>query len=89
MAPPEYKNGVIRDFLPEDAHGVFTLMRALAQVRWAAVNGVTRIFTGNDETNAPMRAVNRRLGYRPIGVLTNFSREEGMASGPAPEAPGP
>jgi len=36
----------------------------LASLRWCADNGIERVYTGNDETNAPMRAVNRRLGYR-------------------------
>ena len=36
----------------------------LASLRWCAENGIDRVYTGNDETNAPMRAVNRRLGYR-------------------------
>jgi GNAT superfamily N-acetyltransferase len=39
----------------------------VAVLRWAAANGVTTVFTTNDETNAPMLAVNRRLGYRPQG----------------------
>jgi hypothetical protein len=29
-------------------------------------NGLERLETGNDETNAPMRAVNAALGYRPM-----------------------
>ena len=37
----------------------------LASLRWAAANGVTTVWTSNDETNAPMLAVNRRLGYEP------------------------
>jgi GNAT superfamily N-acetyltransferase len=35
-------------------------------LRWAAGHGVEQVATGNDETNAPMRAVNRRLGYEPV-----------------------
>lgn len=37
----------------------------LASIRWAAENGITQIAATNDETNAPMLAVNRRLGFRP------------------------
>ena len=37
----------------------------LASLGWAAENGVTAVWTSNDETNAPMLAVNRRLGYEP------------------------
>jgi RimJ/RimL family protein N-acetyltransferase len=36
-----------------------------ASLRWAADNGVKAVWTTNDETNAPMLAVNRRLGYAP------------------------
>jgi GNAT superfamily N-acetyltransferase len=39
----------------------------LASTRWAADNGITQIATTNDETNAAMLAVNKRLGYRPAG----------------------
>ncbi len=36
-----------------------------ASLRWAADNGIDATWTTNDETNAPMLAVNRRLGYTP------------------------
>jgi GNAT superfamily N-acetyltransferase len=39
----------------------------LASIRWAAEHGIESMVTTNDETNAPMLAVNRRLGYRPGG----------------------
>jgi GNAT superfamily N-acetyltransferase len=34
----------------------------------AAEVGITRVVTQNDETNAPMLAINRRLGYRELSV---------------------
>lgn len=37
-----------------------------ATIAWAIDNGLTALETGNDEANAPMRAVNARLGYRPL-----------------------
>ncbi len=36
-----------------------------ATIAWAIRNGLERMETGNDLDNAPMRAVNARLGYRP------------------------
>lgn len=33
-------------------------------IRWAAANGVTRLQASNDSENAPMKAINDRLGYR-------------------------
>jgi GNAT superfamily N-acetyltransferase len=36
-----------------------------ATIGWAIANGLTELVTGNDIQNAPMRAVNARLGYRP------------------------
>jgi GNAT superfamily N-acetyltransferase len=36
-----------------------------ASLRWAADSGIRAAWTTNDETNAPMLAVNRRLGYTP------------------------
>jgi GNAT superfamily N-acetyltransferase len=39
----------------------------------AAAAGITVAFTENDETNAPMLAVNDRLGYRPSSTHLTFS----------------
>ena len=38
-------------------------------IAWAVANGLEALETGNDEMNAPMRAVNAALGYRPIPDL--------------------
>jgi len=37
-----------------------------AVIGWAVEAGLERIETGNDPANEPMRAVNARLGYRPL-----------------------
>lgn len=37
-----------------------------ATVAWAIANGLEALETGNDVDNAPMRAVNVRLGFRPL-----------------------
>ena len=37
-----------------------------ATIDWAIRTGLTALETGNDEANAPMRAVNARLGYKPM-----------------------
>jgi GNAT superfamily N-acetyltransferase len=47
----------------------------LATTHWAAANGITQITTTNDETNAPMLAVNRRLGYKPGGRRVEYLRD--------------
>jgi GNAT superfamily N-acetyltransferase len=44
----------------------------LATTGWAAENGIAQIVTMNDETNAPMLAVNRRLGYVPCGRRVEY-----------------
>ena len=66
------------------AHNMFTgtlrayrgrgLARAvkLASIRWAAESGITWMATTNDETNAAMLAVNRRLGYLPAGRRVDY-----------------
>jgi GNAT superfamily N-acetyltransferase len=45
----------------------------LASIAWAAEHGVTTIVTTNDETNGPMLAINRRLGYVPAGRRVEFA----------------
>jgi len=37
-----------------------------ATIGWAIANGLDTLETGNDVDNAAMRAVNARLGYRPV-----------------------
>jgi RimJ/RimL family protein N-acetyltransferase len=46
----------------------------LATIDWAARNGISRIYTSNHESNAPMRAVNRKLGYRVVAELVDYER---------------
>jgi GNAT superfamily N-acetyltransferase len=46
----------------------------LSALRWAADNGIERLFTGNDEENEPMLAINRRLGYRPGPVWVELAK---------------
>ena len=45
--------------------GIATAIKR-ATIAWAIDNRLAALETGNDEHNAPMRAVNARLGYRPI-----------------------
>jgi mycothiol synthase len=45
--------------------GIATALK-LATIDWAIRNGLSALETGNDEDNAGMRAVNARLGYRPL-----------------------
>lgn len=47
----------------------------LASIRWAARHGIERMLTGNDETNAPMLAVNRRLGYVPVSEHFSYAKD--------------
>ena len=44
--------------------GIATALK-LATIRWAIDHGLNALETGNEETNLPMQAVNRRLGYAP------------------------
>lgn len=41
----------------------------LATIGWAVEHGLAALETANDTDNAPMRAVNARLGYRPLPDL--------------------
>ena len=61
--------------LPElRGRGLARLVK-LAVIRHLALAGVSFLVTENDETNAPMLAVNARLGFRPHGAHYNYVRE--------------
>jgi GNAT superfamily N-acetyltransferase len=51
--------------------GVATALKR-ATISWGIANGLERLETGNDDDNAPMRAVNRKLGYRPVPDMLTF-----------------
>ena len=44
-------------------------------LRAAAARGVTRVTTSNAEENAAMRAINRNLGFEPIGEHVILGRD--------------
>lgn len=56
-----------------------------ATIAWAIANGLTALETGNDVENAPMRAVNARLGYRPLPDELTMQRT--FDADPAPPPP--
>jgi GNAT superfamily N-acetyltransferase len=61
--------------LPEyRGRGLARLVK-LAAASWAAEHGIATILTANHETNAPMLAVNERLGYRPVELQRSFTLE--------------
>jgi mycothiol synthase len=45
--------------------GIATALKR-ATIAWAADRGLEALDTGNDQSNTPMRAVNRALGYQPL-----------------------
>ncbi|MFI6824385.1 GNAT family N-acetyltransferase [Micromonospora sp. NPDC050187] len=47
----------------------------LAALHRARTAGATHAYTSNDEANAPMLAVNTRLGYRPVATLWSSLRD--------------
>jgi RimJ/RimL family protein N-acetyltransferase len=50
----------------------YAVLAKLGLIRAAAKAGLRRLGTANDFENAPMLAVNRRLGYRPTAVRGEF-----------------
>ena len=63
--------GVLR---PYRGRGLARLLKSHALARLEA-RGVELAYTENDETNAPMLAVNTALGYRPVGARVTFVRD--------------
>jgi GNAT superfamily N-acetyltransferase len=61
---------------PYRGRGLAELVKR-ASLRWAAENGITAVWTNNDETNAPMLAVNRRLGYESKLRRVEYLRRAG------------
>jgi GNAT superfamily N-acetyltransferase len=64
--------------LPEFRGRGLALAAKVASLRWAAANAITQVSTANDDTNAPMLAINARLGYAPIGRLLTMRRTLSM-----------
>jgi GNAT superfamily N-acetyltransferase len=63
--------GTLRDFR---GRGLARLAK-LASIAWLRENGVATLVTQNDETNAAMLAVNRRLGYRPASTWLSWVKD--------------
>jgi GNAT superfamily N-acetyltransferase/RimJ/RimL family protein N-acetyltransferase len=53
--------------------GLVKLIKSMS-LRAAAARGVTAAFTSNNEVNAPIRAINAWLGYRPVGAVHSMVR---------------
>lgn len=47
----------------------------IATIRWAAESGLRFLVTSNDDTNAPMLALNARLGYEPRTTIVELAKE--------------
>jgi len=60
--------------LPEyRGRGLATLAKRASLSRAAAL-GITAAYTGNDVTNAPMLAINRKLGYAPRSTMLDWAK---------------
>ena len=46
----------------------------VATIRWAADSGLRFLVTSNDDQNAPMLAVNERLGYEPRTTIVELTK---------------
>jgi GNAT superfamily N-acetyltransferase len=53
--------------------GLATLAKRASLSR-AAELGITAVYTGNDVTNAPMQAINRKLGYAACSTMLSWAK---------------
>jgi GNAT superfamily N-acetyltransferase len=60
--------------LPAHRGRGLALAAKLGSIEWAAANGIKMLVTVNDTENAPMLAINKRLGYRPSGRSFEYIR---------------
>lgn len=61
--------------LPEyRGRGLATLAKRASLSRAAELE-ITAVYTGNDVTNAPMQAINRKLGYSPCSTMLNWAKD--------------
>ena len=74
--------GVVPDFR---GRGLGLLMKRHA-LALAAARGITRVITQNDDTNAPMLAINAKLGYEPLSKGTRGCSSGDRRAAPAPPA---
>ena len=63
--------GTLREYR---GRGLATLAKQ-ASLACAAGLGITAVYTGNDVTNAPMQAINRKLGYAPAATMLSWARD--------------
>jgi GNAT superfamily N-acetyltransferase len=65
-----WMTGTLRDYR---RRGLARLVK-LAALGWAAENGITAVYTGNDSTNADMLALNEHLGFRDSIESTVYAK---------------
>jgi GNAT superfamily N-acetyltransferase len=70
--------GTLREFR---GRGLATAAKQASLARAAEV-GCTAVYAGNDATNAPMLAINRKLGYRPCTTELSWGKTLAPTSGP-------
>ena len=69
--------GTLREFR---GRGLATLLKSHS-LRRAAELGATIVITDNDVENAPMLAINTKLGYRPYARRLTWERTRDLAGG--------
>jgi GNAT superfamily N-acetyltransferase len=67
------ENGLTGTLRAHRGRGLARLAK-LATIRWSTEAGLHILLTGNDSANAPMLAINNRLGYRPTIVAAELAK---------------
>jgi len=74
LSADEYENDYMVVAAAQRGRGIATALK-LRAISWARSHGVDSFYTSSEIGNAPMIAINTRLGYEPVGRRLEVARD--------------